>query len=159
MNVRQAMSLYQAVGATIYGLLVSCWTKIQTRHINTKPGFTEAEKMQPCPLLKVHDPSGLSDADWAEIARLQCAYSLGGKKALSEALEELLISDRARAAGVIRALSPREIRETIDDEMIRELEVLAGDDFKLQPAMSTQRCARAAGTEARSLAGDSDPLS
>jgi hypothetical protein len=153
------MSLYRAVGATIYGLLVSCWTKIPTRRVHAKPGPTEAKQMQPCPLLKVQDPSGLSDADWAEISRLQRAYSLGGKKALSKALDELLISDRARAAGVIRALSPREVRETIDDEMIRELEVLAGNDFKLQPAMSTQRCARAADTEARNLAGDSDPRS
>jgi hypothetical protein len=132
------MSLHQAVGATIYGLMASCWTKIQTRRVHAKPGLTDAKQLQPCPLLKVHDPSGLSDTDWAEIGRLQRAYSLGGKEALSKALDELLISDRARAAGVIRALSPREVRETIDNEMIRELEVLAGDDFKLQPATSAQ---------------------
>jgi hypothetical protein len=125
------MSLHQAVGATIHGLLVSCWTKIRTRGIHTKPGITEAKQMQPCPLLKVHEPSGLSDADWAEIGRLQRTYSLGGKEALSNALDELLISDRARAAGVIRALSPREVRETIDAELMRELEVLAGGEFKL----------------------------
>jgi hypothetical protein len=76
------------------------------------------------PLLKVEDPFGLSDADWAEISKLQRAYSLGGSESLSEALIELLVSDRVRAAGVLRAISP--VRETIDDEMIRELEVLAG---------------------------------
>jgi hypothetical protein len=95
--------------------------------------------MQSHSLLKVQDPSGLSDADWTEISRLQRIYSQGGNVALSKALDELLISNRICAAGVIRALSPRAVRETIDDELIRELEILAGDEFKLQPAMSIQR--------------------
>jgi hypothetical protein len=95
--------------------------------------------METYPLLKVHDPSGLSDADWAEIGRLQRMYSLGGNESFSEAFDELLNSNRICAAAVLRALSPRDVRETIDDELIRELEVLAGDEFKLQPAMSTQR--------------------
>ena len=95
--------------------------------------------MDAYPLLKVQDPSGLSDTDWAEIGRLQRIYSLGGNEPFAEALDELLISNRICAAAVMRALSPREIRETIDDELLRELEVLAGDEFKLQPAMSTQR--------------------
>jgi hypothetical protein len=80
------------------------------------------------PLLKVEVPFGLSDADWAEIGRLQRVYSLGGQRSLWEALDELLASDRVRAAGVLRALSPPEIRDTIDEELIRELEVLAGED-------------------------------
>jgi hypothetical protein len=88
------------------------------------------------PLLKVQDPFGLTDADWAEISKLQRAYSLGGNESLSEALIELLESDRVRAAGVLRAISPREVRETIDDEMIRELEVLAGE-FKLHRSAPT----------------------
>ena len=79
------------------------------------------------PLLKVEDPFGLSDADWAEISKLQRSYALGGNGCVSEALIELLESDRVRAAGVLRALSPRAVRETIDNEMIRELEVLAGE--------------------------------
>lgn len=95
--------------------------------------------METYPLLKVQDPSGLSDADWAEISRLQRKYSLGGNKSFAEAFDELLISNRICAAAVLRALSPRDVRETIDDELIHELEVLAGDEFKLQPAMSTQR--------------------
>lgn len=90
------------------------------------------------PLLKVESPFGLSDADWTEISKLQRAYSLGGNESLSEALIELLESDRVRAAGVLRAISPRAVRETIDDEMIRELEVLAGE-FKLHQSMSA-RC-------------------
>ena len=90
------------------------------------------------PLLKVEDPFGLSDADWAEISKLQRAYALGGNGCFSEALIELLESDRVRAAGVLRALSPRAVRETIDNEMIRELEVLAGE-FKAHQAMSAQR--------------------
>jgi hypothetical protein len=95
--------------------------------------------MQSHTLLKVQDPAGLSDADWTEISRLQRIYSEGGNAALSKALDELLISNRICAAGVIRALSPPEVRETIDNELIRELEVLAGDEFKLQPAISTRR--------------------
>jgi len=90
------------------------------------------------PLLKIEDPFGLSDADWAEISKLQRAYSLGGNGSFSEALRELLESDRFRAAGVMRALSPRAVRETIDDEMIRELEVLAGE-CKPEQAMPALR--------------------
>ena len=86
------------------------------------------------PLLKVQDPAGLSEAEWTELGKLQRAYSLGGNEALSKALDELLISNRMCAAAVIRALSPREVRQTIDDELVRELEVLAGDEFRLQPA-------------------------
>ncbi len=89
--------------------------------------------METYPLLKVHDPSGLSDDDWAEISRLQRIYSLGGNDSFSKALDQLLISNRICAAAVMRALSPREVRETIDEELIRELEVLAGSDFQLQP--------------------------
>lgn len=86
-------------------------------------------------LLKVQDPAGLSEADWTEIGRLQRAYSLGGNQSLSKALDELLITNRMCAAAVIRALSPRDVRETIDDELVRELEALAGDEFDLQPAL------------------------
>jgi hypothetical protein len=91
------------------------------------------------PLLKIEVPFGLSDADWAEIGRLQRAYSLGGQQSLWKAVDELVVSDRVRAAGVLRALSPRKVRETIDAELMRELEVLAGGEFKLQPAPSPQR--------------------
>jgi hypothetical protein len=91
-------------------------------------------QMHSYPLLKIHDPSGLSEDDWAELGRLQRAYSLGGNQSLSKALDELLVSNRMCAAAVIRALSPREVRETIDDELVRELEDLAGDEFRLQPA-------------------------
>ena len=89
-------------------------------------------------LLKVQDPAGLSEADWTELGKLQRAYSLGGNESLSKALDELLISNWMCAAAVIRALSPREVRETIDDELVRELEALAGDEFRLQPASAIQ---------------------
>jgi hypothetical protein len=92
-------------------------------------------QMHSYPLLKVQDPSGLSEDDWTELGKLQRAYSLGGNESLSKALDDLLTSNRMRAAAVIRALSPREVRETIDDELVRELEALAGDEFELQPEL------------------------
>jgi hypothetical protein len=95
-----------------------------------------AMQMHSYPLLKIQDPSGLSDADWTELGRLQRAYSLGGNESLSKVLDELLTSNRMRAAAVIRALSPREVRETIDDELLWELEALAGDEFELQPELA-----------------------
>lgn len=90
-------------------------------------GGTSKMQMESYPLLRVEVPFGLSDADWVEISRLQREYSLGGQQSLWRALDELLASDRFRAAGVLRALSPPEVRGTIDDELIRELEILAGD--------------------------------
>lgn len=93
-------------------------------------------QMHSYPLLKIQDPSGLSDDDWTELGKLQRAYSLGGNESLSRVLDELLASNRMRAAAVIRALSPREVRETIDDELLRELESLAGDEFRSQPALA-----------------------
>ena len=93
-------------------------------------------QMHSYPLLKVQDPAGLSEADWTELGKLQRAYSLGGNESLSKDLDELLISNRMCAAAVIRALSPREVRETIDDELVRELEDLAGDEFRLQPTLA-----------------------
>lgn len=92
-------------------------------------------QMHSYPLLKIQDPSGLSEDDWTELGKLQRAYSLGGNESLSKVLDDLLTSNRMRAAAVIRALSPREVRETIDDELVRELEALAGDEFELQPEL------------------------
>jgi hypothetical protein len=83
--------------------------------------------MRSCPLLRIQDPSGLTDADWTELSRLQRIYSLEGNRSLSRALDDLLKTNRICAAAVMRALSPREVRKTIDDELMHELEVLAGD--------------------------------
>ena len=79
------------------------------------------------PTVEDQDPSGLTDADWKELSKLQRVYSLEGNRSLSKALDELLQSNRICAAAVMRALSPREVRETIDEELMHELEVLAGD--------------------------------
>jgi len=38
---------------------------------------------------EVVDPSGLSDADWAEINKLQRVYKEGGKRALNRAMAAL----------------------------------------------------------------------
>lgn len=89
------------------------------------------------PLLTVHDPSGLSEADWATIDGLRRAYSSGGNASLSKALDELVTSDPERAANVLEALSPPEARlapedieDVADDDflaLIRKLEILAGN--------------------------------
>jgi len=65
---------------------------------------------------EVADPSGLSDADWADINRLRQAYKTGGKDALSEVLEELA-QDPIRYIRVIGAIFSDVIREAIKDEM------------------------------------------
>ena len=87
--------------------------------------------MRSCPLLRIEDPSGLTDADWKELTRLQRVYSLEGNRSLSKALDELLKTNRICAAAVMRALSPREVRRTIDEELMHELEVLAGDSDEI----------------------------
>jgi hypothetical protein len=87
--------------------------------------------MRSCPLLRIEDPSGLTEADWKELTRLQRVYSLEGNKSLSRALDELLKTNRICAAAVMRALSPREVRRTIDEELMHELEVLAGDSDEI----------------------------
>ena len=86
-------------------------------------------------LLKVEDPTGLTNADWDEIGKLQRAYSSGGAEALSDALDRLVTADPDRAAKVLDALTPRDPTmvpqdELGDDEMeelIRQLGVLAGE--------------------------------
>lgn len=67
--------------------------------------------------LEVVDPSGLTDADWAEINALQRAYTEHGAKALNRALADLRERDLIRYARVIGAFFPNELREMIRDEM------------------------------------------
>jgi hypothetical protein len=88
---------------------------------------------------EVVDSSGLTDADWAEINRLQHAYKEGGKRALNEAMA-VLAKDPIRFAAVIGAFFPEMIREAMKDavaeaslseedlrEMVRKLESPAPD--------------------------------
>jgi hypothetical protein len=88
---------------------------------------------------EVVDISGLTDADWAEINRLQDAYKEGGKRALNKAMA-VLAKDPIRFASVIGAFFPEMIREAIKDavaeaglteedlrEMVRKLESPAPD--------------------------------
>jgi len=65
---------------------------------------------------EVADPSGLSDADWADINRLRRIYKTLGKDALSDALAELA-KDPARYVHILGAIFPEMIREAIRDEM------------------------------------------
>jgi hypothetical protein len=88
---------------------------------------------------EVIDSSGLTDADWAEINKLQQAYKEGGKRALNKAMAALA-KDPIRFASVIGAFFPEMIREAIKDavaeaglteedlrEMVRRLESPAPD--------------------------------
>jgi hypothetical protein len=88
---------------------------------------------------EVIDSSGLTDADWAEINKLQQAYKEGGKRALNKAMAALA-KDPIRFASVIGAFFPEMIREAIKDavaeaglteedlrEMARRLESPAPD--------------------------------
>jgi hypothetical protein len=88
---------------------------------------------------EVIDSSGLTDADWAEINKLQQAYKEGGKRALNKAMAALA-KDPIRFASVIDAFFPEMIREAIKDavaeaglteedlrEMVRRLESPAPD--------------------------------
>jgi hypothetical protein len=88
---------------------------------------------------EVVDSEGLTDADWAEINKLQHAYREGGKKNLDKAMAKLA-EDPIRFTSVIGAFFPEMIREAMKDavaesgmteedirEMVRKLESPARD--------------------------------
>jgi hypothetical protein len=66
-------------------------------------------------LFEVADPSGLTDADWAEINKLKVAYSQGGKRAFDRALRRLEKDHPIRYAAVVRAFFSDIWREAIRD--------------------------------------------
>ena len=66
--------------------------------------------------LEVVDSSGLMDADWTEIKKLQKVYKSGSRKAFAVALEQLA-KDPIRYAVVMGAFFPDMIRETIRDKL------------------------------------------
>ena len=70
--------------------------------------------------LEVVDPSGLTDADWAEINRLKGLYETGGRDALSKALAELGESDPVRSIRVLCAFFPETAREALRDSMAEQ---------------------------------------
>jgi hypothetical protein len=57
----------------------------------------------------VADPSGLTDADWAEINKLETAYNTGGQPDLRAALNELR-KDVSSCFRVMGAIFPDEMR-------------------------------------------------
>jgi hypothetical protein len=63
---------------------------------------------------EVVDSSRLTDADWAQINKLQRAYKEGGKPALNKAMATLA-KDPLRFAAVIGSFFPEMIREAIKD--------------------------------------------
>jgi hypothetical protein len=64
---------------------------------------------------EVVDPTGLTDADWAEINKLEKAWNEGGTAALKRAMDVLGQGDSVRTIRIYAALFPHEIREAIRD--------------------------------------------
>ena len=79
--------------------------------------------------LEVVDPSGLTDANWAEINRLKSLYETGGRNALSKALAELGESDPVRSIRVLSAFFPETVREALTDSMAEQ--GLMAEDLEL----------------------------
>jgi hypothetical protein len=69
---------------------------------------------------EVVDPSGLSDADWAEINSLRRSYTEGGKRALNKHMAALAKDNPIRYAAVIGAFFPEMLREAIRDSMAEQ---------------------------------------
>jgi hypothetical protein len=65
---------------------------------------------------EVADPSGLTDADWAEINRLRRVHERGGQRAFSMAMKKLA-EDPIRYMRVVGALFPDKVREAVKDAM------------------------------------------
>jgi len=68
---------------------------------------------------EVVDSSGLTDADWAEINRLQRVYKEGGKEALNEAMAALA-KDPIGFIRVVGAFFPDMIKKMIHDALDQE---------------------------------------
>jgi hypothetical protein len=65
--------------------------------------------------LNVVDSSGLTDADWAAVNRVNRACELGGATAFWEKLEKL--DDMSLQLRVLGAFFPELVREVIEEEM------------------------------------------
>jgi hypothetical protein len=65
--------------------------------------------------LNVVDTSGLTDADWAVVNRVNRAYEAGGIEAFWDELESL--DDSVQAITVASAFFPDLVREVIKDHM------------------------------------------
>src|ERR1700730_4484516 len=67
--------------------------------------------------LETADTTVLTDADWAEIDKLRCAWDSGGRKGLWEALDKLRNDDLVRYVTVTAAVIPDMVRNTFKDHM------------------------------------------
>ena len=103
------------------------------------------------PPLEIVDTSSLTDADWAEINKLQRAYQ-HGEKAFSKTLYELGEADPIRLMTVMSAFWPEEVRETMKDQMAAE--GVTVDDLKrlIRDIASSSRHSRRF-AQAKSLMG------
>jgi len=78
--------------------------------------------------LNVVDSSGLTDADWAAVNRVNRACELGGATAFWEELEKL--DDVPLQLRVLGAFFPELVREVIDEEMTEH--GLTADDWEAE---------------------------
>jgi hypothetical protein len=67
--------------------------------------------------LEIIDSTGLTDADWAEINKLQKLYAEQGADALNTSLADLRERDFICYVHIVGAFFPNEFREAIKDEM------------------------------------------
>ena len=85
-----------------------------TFNISFSNGFGQACMVQNADeAFEVVDSSHLTDADWAEINKLNATWRNGGKDALSKALGALADADPIRYTNVTAALFPDLVREAI----------------------------------------------
>ena len=78
--------------------------------------------------LNIVDDSGLTDADWAAVNRVNRACELGGATAFWEELEKL--DDVPLQLRVLGAFFPELVREVIDEEMTEH--GLTADDWEAE---------------------------
>jgi hypothetical protein len=74
----------------------------------------------PNQLLEVVDASGLRDADWPDIKRLQQLYQTSGRDVLLKALGELGASNPVRSIRILHAFFPDTVRAAIKHSLAEE---------------------------------------
>jgi hypothetical protein len=68
------------------------------------------------PFEEVPDPTGMTDADWADLNKLKAAYESGGAKASRKVFAELS-ADPVRGVRILGALFPEMVREQLKDRL------------------------------------------
>ena len=75
---------------------------------------------EPKPPPEIVESSHLTDADWAQINKLQSAWQAGGSRSISKALVELAAADPGSYICVVAAYFPDVVREALKDQMAEQ---------------------------------------